>query len=106
MFIEKKLLLTKLEGYIYLVLKIVCTTVEVERFIGHYHVYKEDRNPNARRWFDMELNKFNDHDRYTVAVQVDGETVGNLPIEVSKICYCFVKNCGCITGEITGKEQK
>ena len=55
--------------------------------------------------FETELQDFNEHDRYAVAVEVEGDTVGHVPLEVSKICHYFIKDGGSITGQVIGKRQ-
>lgn len=56
--------------------------------------------------FETEIDDFNQHDRYAVAIIDDDQTVGHIPREISKICYFFVKNGGSISGEVTGGRQK
>ena len=71
-----------------------------------YHIYKLEWNPEIGSTFETEIEDFNIHDRYTVAVKLDNDTVGHIPREISKICHYFLKNGGCINGEVTGKRQK
>ena len=53
----------------------------------------------------MEINEINLHNRYTVAVKVNGAIVGHVPREVSKIVYYFIKNGGSVVGEVRGRRQ-
>ena len=78
---------------------------EIECVVRGYHVYKRDWKPDIGDIFETEVEDFDDHDRYAVAVQVDGDTVGHLPKEVSKICYFFIRNGGCITGKVIGSRK-
>ena len=83
-----------------------CTCVQVECVIRGYHVYKREWNPEIGEKFETEVEDFNEHDRYAVSVQVDNQTVGHMPREVSKICHYFIKHGGEITGQAIGKRQR
>ena len=45
-------------------------------------------------------------DRYAMKKEIGDETVGHVPIELSKPFYYFVKNAGTIKGEVMGKRQR
>ena len=81
----------------------------VHSIVRGYHVYKLEWNPEIGSTFETEIEDFNIlniHDRYAVAVKVDNDTVSHIPHEISKICHYFLKNGGCINGEVIGKRQK
>ncbi len=69
--------------------------------------YKEDWNPIGEL-FETSIEQFNQHDRYAVAISSnhDSDTIGHIPIEISKICYYFLRNGGSICGEVIGKRKK
>ena len=52
-----------------------------------YHVYKSQWRPDLGDRVETKLEEFNKHDRYAVAVVVDGATVGHIPREISKILF-------------------
>ena len=77
--------------------------VRIECFVRGYHVYKSQWRPDLGDRVETKLEEFNEHDRYAVAVVVDGATVGHIPREISKICHYFKKRGGTI---VTGKRKK
>lgn len=74
--------------------------------IRGYHVCGRDWNPEVGEEFGTQVEDFNLHNRYAVAVQVDNRNVAHVPREVSKICYYFIRNGGEITGQVIGKSQR
>ena len=50
-----------------------------------------------------EIEGDNPHDKYAVAVKNEsGQTVGNIPIEISKIMNKFIRDCGEVEVECIG----
>ena len=48
-------------------------------------VYMDNRTPAIGDTFEVEIDEINLHDRFAVAVKVNGAIVGHVPQEVSKI---------------------
>lgn len=56
--------------------------MQMENVVRGYDIVKVDWDASNGEKFDMKLKQFNEQDiLYAVAVRVDGETVGHLPIE-------------------------
>ena len=51
-------------------------TVSIKSVIRGYHVYKEHWSPRVGDEFQTELEEFNEHDRYAVAIE---KVVGHVP---------------------------
>ena len=66
----------------------------VESVVRGYHVLKEVWDPRRGDQFCLQIEEFNRHYRYAVAIVVDEKTVGHVPREVSKLFYYFLKGNG------------
>ena len=85
-----------------------CTLVamlSVENVVRSYHVYKDDWSPSVGDEFELEIEELNIHDRYAVAIKVNGDIVGHVPRDFSKIVYYFIKNGSRVAGEVRGKRR-
>ena len=71
--------------------------VRIECFVRGYHVYKSQWRPDLGDRVETKLEEFNEHDRYAVAVVVDGATVGHIPREIYDMS---------LFQEVTGKRKK
>ena len=75
--------------------------VTVSCVICGYHVYKEVWNPSIGEAFVCFAKEENSHGRIAVAVIcAEGYVVGNLPCEISGLCFNFIKHGGEINGEL------
>ena len=81
-------------------------SMEIESVVRGYHVYMEFWDPSIGDTFLLETEPTNIHDRYAVAVKVDGSIVGHVPKELSKTFYYFIRNGGVISGEVCGRRQR
>ena len=80
-------------------------TLRVKSIVRGHHVYKDNWIPEVGDKFEVKIEEMNCHDRYASAVIVNGETVGHVPREFSKPVYYFIKNNGCVTGEVYGRRK-
>ena len=57
----------------------------------------------------LEIDELNIHDRYTVAIKVNGygsHVVGDTHREFSKVVFYFIRNGGRVTGEVCRRRQR
>lgn len=77
--------------------------VYVESSIRGYHAYFKAVTVCVGEIMMCEIERDNDHDKYAVAVKnQDGEMVGHVPIELSKLFYKFLDDYGEIEAECIG----
>ena len=69
-------------------------------------MYKVVWSPNVRDSFQVEIDETNRHDRFAVAVMVNGDIVGHVPREFAKVVYYFIRNNGIVTGEVCGRRKR
>ena len=74
--------------------------------IRGYHVYKDIWTPSVDDKLSVEREFKNQFDRFTLKIILDGETVGHLPSEFSKIAWYFI-SCGrVITVAVKGPRRR
>ena len=66
-------------------------SLRVVSVVRGYHVYKDDWNPDIGDLLGVEVEETNIHDRFACAVTANGQTVGHVPLEFSRIVYYFIK---------------
>ena len=60
---------------------------------GH-HVYKAAWSPYIREELPVQREVNNIHDDFAVAVLMNGNTVGHVPREISRVCWYFLHKSG------------
>ena len=65
--------------------KMVSNALTVKSIIRGYHVYKTVWNPEINDKFDACIDQYNERDRYAMKIKIGDETVGHVPIELSKL---------------------
>lgn len=77
--------------------------VFVESSVGGYHAYFKYSTVHVGDLTMCEIEGDNPHDKYAVAVKNEsGQTVGHIPIEISKIMNKFIRDCGEVEVECIG----
>ena len=79
----------------YLLSSVVC---------GH-HIYNQVWTPFIGEELITEKEEGNEHDVFAVAVLKDGNVVGHVPREFSRIAWHFLNHGGTITCQITGHRK-
>ena len=57
------------------------SSMVIKSVVRGHHVFKEVWRPRGGDKFCLQMEKFNPYDRYAVAIVMDEETVGHVPIE-------------------------
>ena len=82
----------------------------IESVVRGHHVYKAVWAPLLGEQLETERELDNEHDRFAVAVIKAGQTVGHMPIEISKISWYFLQrrtnNINCIISEKRKRSEK
>ena len=63
----------------------VSNSLAVKSIVRGYHVYKTVWNPEINDKFDVCIDQYNKRDRYAMKIKIGNETVGHVPIELSKL---------------------
>ena len=67
----------------------------MESSVQGYHAYFKYSNVSVGELMMCEIEENNEHDKYAVAVKNEsGQIVGHVPIEISKIMFKFIRDCG------------
>ena len=75
----------------------------VESSVGGYDAYFKYSTVRVGDLMMCEIEGDNPHDKYAVAVKNEsGQTVGHIPIEISKIMNKFIRDCGEVEVECIG----
>ena len=74
--------------------------------IHGYRVYKDIWTPSVDDKQSVERDFKNQFDRFAVKIILDGETVGHLPREFSKIAWYFIARGGVITVAVKGPRRR
>ena len=74
--------------------------------IRGYRVYSTIWEAESGEVLTTSQERGNVHDRFAVAVKKERLTVGHLPIEISKLCWFFIRRGGTITCEVTGTRRR
>ena len=77
-----------------------------ESVVRGHHVYKSVWTPIVGERLPVLREPDNPHDNRAVAVYLDGNIVGHVPRELSKIFWFYLKHGGKITCEITGWRKR
>ena len=72
-------------------------------FIRGFHVYRDIWTPEIGEKLACAIDKNNIHDSHAVGVLKDGEIVGHIPREISRVFFFFLKRGGNITVSVTEK---
>ena len=71
-------------------------------------MYKQTWNADIGDELFCEIEEDNVYDKYAIKLMLKGDeecnVVGHIPIEMSKICYFFIKRGGSIEAVVTGKK--
>jgi hypothetical protein len=73
-------------------------------FIRGFHVYMSIWEPEIDEVLNCIHEKGNKSDKFAIAVQKNGKTVGHAPRENAKIMYFYLKRGGHITVTVTGSK--
>ena len=73
--------------------------------IRGYHVYKDHWQAEIDDELQCEIEEANEHDKNAVAILQNGNVVGHIPRENSKVSKFFMQRGGFITCTVTGKRQ-
>ena len=76
-----------------------------ESVVCGHHIYKEVSSPVVGELLPVLQETNNVHDRRAVAVFRDGNIVGHVPREFSRIFWFFRKHEGKIECEVTGRRK-
>ena len=71
---------------------------------GH-HIYKRIWTPSIGEQLSLPAEENNCFDKHAVAVVKDGEVVGHIPRNISRISWYFLKGGGSITAEIVDRRR-
>ena len=74
--------------------------------IRRYHVYKDIWTAPVDDKLSVEREFKNQFHRFAVKIILDGETIGHLPREFSKIARYFIARGGVITVAVKGPRQR
>ena len=78
----------------------------VQSCVRGFHVYGEHWTAFVGEELTCQREIGNVADRYAVAVEkATGETVGDVPKKISRICSSFLQCCGTITAIVTGRRR-
>lgn len=70
--------------------------------IRGFHVYQDRWEPKMNELLVCETEPGNMYDKHAVAVKRDGEIIGHVPMEHSKVYKFFLKRGGRVTATVTG----
>ena len=70
-----------------------------------YHIYQAAWTATLGESLTCIREPQNSHDRYAVAVQKNGQTIGHLPRKVSRVCSIFLKRGGMIKCVVSGRRR-
>ena len=80
--------------------------MEIQSIVRGHHIYKVVWTPVIGEELTVIPEENNDHDRHAIAVMKDGEVVGHVPRELSKILYFFLRRSGSrVSCVITGRRK-
>ena len=70
------------------------TTFRIESTVRGHHVYKAAWSPYIGEELPVQREVNNIHDDFAVAVLKNGNTVGHVPREISRVCWYFLHKSG------------
>ena len=87
--------------------KMASDTLRVKSVVRGYHVYKDNWISKVGDKFEVKIEEMNCYDRYASALSSHSKRRdrGHVPREFSKPVYYFIKNNGCVTGEVCGRRK-
>ena len=71
-------------------LSTMVTTFRIESTVRGHHVYKAAWSPYIGEELPVQREVSNIHDYFAVAVLKNGNTVGHVPREISRVCWYFL----------------
>ena len=78
----------------------------IDSVVRGHHIYKDVQTPEIGERLQCQIESYNIHDMYAVAVKWDGVgIVGHVPKTISTPCHWFLQKSGKITCEITGSRE-
>ena len=77
----------------------------MESVVRRYHIYKDVWPAAVGTTLPCQVEKFNSHDSYAVAMIKDDVVVGHVPRNISVACSAFLRRGEIITCTITGARQ-
>ena len=78
----------------------------IDSVVRGHHVYKDIWSPEIGEILQCQIDSYNIHDMYAVAVKRDGiSIVGHVPRTISTPCHLFLRKGSNITCEITGSRE-
>ena len=72
----------------------MATTFRIESTVRGHHVYKAAWSPYIGEELPVQREVNNIHDDFAVAVLKNGNTVGHVPREISRVCWYFLHKSG------------
>ena len=78
---------------------------EIPSCIRGYHVYCDVWDATLGETLPCEREPTNSQDRYAVAVNKTGVTVGHVPKRISRVCSLFLRRGGEIMCTVTGRHR-
>uniref|UniRef100_A0A1X7SF53 HIRAN domain-containing protein n=1 Tax=Amphimedon queenslandica TaxID=400682 RepID=A0A1X7SF53_AMPQE len=81
------------------------TSVLIDSVVRGHHIYKRIWTPFLGETLKLERENDNPYDQYAVTINKDGEVVGRVPKELSRIFSNFMLSGGDIECKITGKRK-
>ena len=81
-------------------------TFQLSSVVRGHHVYKSIWTPNIGQVLENAAEVSNTEDSHAVAVLYQGNTVGHMPREISKISWFFLMHGGDISCEIVGRRRR
>ena len=72
----------------------MATTLRIESTVRGHHVYKAAWSPYIGEELPVQREVNNIHDDFAVAVLKNGNTVGHVPREISRVCWYFLHKSG------------
>ena len=72
----------------------MATTFRIESTVRGHHVYKAAWSPYIGEELPIQRKVNNIHDDFAVAVLKNGNTVGHVPREISRVCWYFLHKSG------------
>lgn len=80
-------------------------TFSLDSIIRGHHVYKLHWIPVLGQELEVQAEPDNTHDPRAVATCLDGNVVGHLPIEFSRVAWHFLNHGGQISCVVTGQRK-
>ena len=78
---------------------------DLESVVRGHHIYKRVWDPYLDELLTVQPEAGNDHDRHAVSVLKDGEIVGHVPKEISKVFWYFLRRGGRVSCVISGRRK-